>query len=271
MKKPYVLAISSDHHAHSRLGLCPPDGVDLGVKGKEGHYAPSLAQQWSWQCWMEYLAFVESVRRETKGIIQFVFNGDAVDGLVNRGWPQSISTDTATQQDVAEKVFKPVKAMRPDAIFMVAGTPAHVGPDSEGERHLSTWLHADLDYHQRLLRHNVLVDFRHVGKMGGKPWTRGAVVNLASEIALEYAGRKERIPDVSFRSHVHLYADSGPNCRALRCIVTPAFQLRTTYGNNRMPELMADIGGLVCIVYPDSTYEVRVKLFRPALAEVKAA
>lgn len=51
MSKPVLVAITSDHHAGSVIGLCPSEGVRLD---EGGEYRPNKAQLWLWQNWLAY-------------------------------------------------------------------------------------------------------------------------------------------------------------------------------------------------------------------------
>ena len=62
-KRPVVLAITSDHHTGSTLGLCPPEGVRLD---DDGSYKPSRAQLWLWANWLDYWKAVAAIRDQHK-------------------------------------------------------------------------------------------------------------------------------------------------------------------------------------------------------------
>ena len=56
----YVLAVVSDLHCGSTLGLCGPEPVELDDGGL---YTPSAIQRWLWERWADYWRRVEVARQ----------------------------------------------------------------------------------------------------------------------------------------------------------------------------------------------------------------
>lgn len=272
MSKPKIIAITSDHHTGSTVGVCPPEGVRLDDAGR---YLPSKPQQWLWQCWEDYWGWVAKLQREHKAELTVVYNGDMTDGD-HHNTHQIISRNPDAQSYVADRVFGVPQALRPKRLFVVRGTEAHVGSGGSTEEALAKFLGAERDvetetwsrWRLRLQVHGKLLDFQHHGKIGQTPWTKGNVVNAnAARIFYEHTIRGERHPDVAIRSHMHQYHDTH-DAYPVRVIQTPSWQLKTGFVHRVMPESIADVGGVVILVAPDGALEVHKRLFTPSLPEI---
>ena len=263
--RPVVLAVTSDHHANSTVGLCPDEGVHLD---DDGTYMPSKAQLWQWECWQEFWSLVGAMRRKHKAQLYCEFNGDLFEGD-HHHTSQIISRNPEPQAYVAGRVFGVPKSLRPDRVFVVRGTEAHVGPAGASEEAFARIIKAERNpetktwswWHLRLEIHGRLFDFKHHGRMGQRPWTRHNVVSLlAADIFYQHAKRGLRHPDVAFRSHYHTHEDSG-KAHPVRAIQTPAWQLKTAHAHKVVADNLADIGGIIVTIMPDGQYEVQEKLF----------
>jgi hypothetical protein len=272
-KRPVTLAISSDQHCGSTLGLCPPEGVRLDG---DASYQPSRAQRWTWECWEDYWKTVAKIRAQHGGELWTVYNGDAVDGD-HHNTSQIISKNPEPQAYLLDRVFSVPLALAPERQVVIRGTEAHVGPAGASEemwaKHLKNHVRdpetrAHSWWHFRPEVHGVLFDFQHHGRIGTRPWTKlSGVGTLAAEIMIECADSGEAIPNYAIRSHRHIYADTGDNYRT-RLIQTPAFQLKTAHAHKVAPESIAHIGGIIITVFPDGTSDVRKKLYRHSLPKV---
>lgn len=268
-RRPTVLAVTSDHHANSTVSMCPPEGVRLPDGGE---YHPSKANRWLWQCWEDYWREVGALVKAHGADLVCVFNGDAVEGEHHRN-TQVISHNPETQAYVSDRIFGVPLALKPSRTFIVRGTEAHVGPSGASEEALGRHLKAERDpeteawswWRLRLRLHGLLFDFQHHGRQGGRPWTmHGAVGNLAAHIAVEHVWAEEEVPHFAFRSHRHVFGDSGVRSKP-RTIQTPAWQLKTGYAHKVAAESIADIGGVIVLLHPDRAPDVRPVLFRPKL------
>jgi hypothetical protein len=268
-KRPVVLGIVSDLHIGSTLGLCPPEGVRLD---DDGAYHPSKAQKWTWECWEKFWKAVGERRTAEKALLFNAFNGDASEGD-HHGTSQIISRNPEPASYIADRVFGVAKALSPDKTYVIRGTEAHVGPAGATEEAWARGLKAERCpdtktwswFRLRLNIHGVRLDFQHHGRTGTRPWTKTSVVGaLAAEIFYEHCAAELKHPHLAIRSHRHTYADSY-DAHPTRVIQTPAWQLKTAHGHKVAPESLADIGGIIVTVYPDSTYDVERKLYKPAL------
>lgn len=270
-KPPILVAVTSDHHCGSTLGLCPPEGVRLDDGGT---YRPSKAQKWVWRCWEEYWGRADALRKQHSADLYCCYNGDLFEGD-HHHTSQIISRNPEPQAYIADRVFGVPRALSPTATFIIRGTEAHVGPSGASEEAFARSLKAEPDpvsgkwswWHLRQELHGVLLDFQHHGRMGQRPWTESNVVSLlAAQIFYEHARRKQRYPDLAIRSHHHRHADSG-DAHPVRVIQTPAWQLKTAHAHKVAADSLADVGGIFIIIQPDGRWEVLKSLFFPGLPD----
>lgn len=268
-KRAVVVAITSDHHTGSTLGLCPPEGVRLDDDGK---YTPSKAQLWLWDNWCKYWKAVAQIRTELNAELRCVYNGDLSEGD-HHGTSQIISRNPEPAAYVSDRVFSVPLDLKPERSFVVRGTEAHVGPSGATEEAWARRMKAEKNpetktwswWHLRFAVHGVRFDFQHHGRTGQRPWTRlGVVGALAAEIFYEHARCEIPYPHIAVRSHRHQHFDTH-DAHPTRLIQTAAWQLKTAHAHKVVPESIADVGGHIVIVQPDGEYSVQHKLYRPAL------
>jgi hypothetical protein len=269
-KRAVVIACTSDLHCGSTVGLCPPEGVRLD---DDATYHPSKAQQWIWHNWeSEFWKDVREIRDDLKAELRWINNGDASDGD-HHHTSQIISRNPEQQKYVWDRVSGVPSILKPEYMYLVRGTEAHVGPSGATEEAWARSLKAERNpvtrthswWQLRFEVYGKIFDFQHHGRMGQRPWTKGNVVgNLAAQIFYEYASRGHRHPDFAIRSHLHTYFDTY-DAHPTRVIATPAWQLKNAYAHKVVPEALSDIGGIIIVVYPDGRTEVRPKIYRADL------
>lgn len=273
-RSPEVIAVISDLHAGSTVGLCGAQGPRLD----DGQVIqPSKLQQWLWNNYLAYWGRVREVVMTHGASLTVVCNGDAVDGPNHHGTTQSMSVGKDAQSYIAHSLFQPIEAAQPERVFLVRGTTSHVGEAGGDEESLAASLaHSNrlpikrdptthLWTHQILLLdpHGVRIDFRHHASVGGLPWTApGAIARLAFRIWVEHMERGWPAPDLAIRSHLHHYRDSFDAHRT-RAIVTPAWQAKSNYAHQKVTETISDFGGLIVVVPPVGRYTVEAVLFEP--------
>ncbi len=266
----HVLAVVSDLHCGSTVGLCSPDPVELDDGGT---WSPSPAQRWLHKNWLEFIERVRKAKRDSG--LTVLFNGDLTDGD-HHGTPQIITRDPNVQLYVLKKVVQPLVDLM-DRAIVVRGTEAHVGKGASMEESFARWLHKEgveipKDVTSRMYSHwhfhgtilGKLVDAAHHGRMGQRPWTKSGVVgNLAAQIVMEYANRREDPPVLAFRSHYHTHHDTHDNF-VTRLIQTPAWQLHTAFAHKVVPEVLSDIGGLIVVFETGKDPVVESVIFKPS-------
>lgn len=266
-----VLAVTSDQHCGSTVALCPPKvSLDDG-----GEYHASKAQQWLWAGWEGYWKRVEAVRAQHKAKLYTVFNGDLTDGD-HHGTSQILSGNPTAQAAVVNECMKTVLALKPDQMFFVRGTEAHVGKSGSAEERIADGLRRDKrpvvgdaetgtasHWHLRMEIEGVRLDFAHHGRVGTRPWTKPNVTaNLAAEIFYEHAASGDPHPHLAVRSHMHQWVDTHDQ-HPTRVIQLAAWQLATAFIHRIAPGKLADIGGLIIIV-KDGDYDAEKVKFTPA-------
>ncbi|HET8771056.1 MAG TPA: hypothetical protein VFM71_08730 [Gemmatimonadaceae bacterium] len=270
MARPIVIAVTSDQHAGSTVALCPPSvPYDDG-----GAYTASKAQSWVWECWQAYWARVAQVRRELKATLYQVFNGDAVEGA-HHGTTQIISGNLNAQAAVWTAAVAIPLAMKPDKIFGVRGTEAHVGQSANAEERIFDGLRRDHRpvvgdpdtdtaswWHLRMELQGVLLDFAHHGRTGQREHTRAGAASLhAHDILLSHIKAGHTPPDLCIRSHYHRFNDSHDAC-PVRVVTIGAWQLKTGFVHKVAADSLADIGGAI-IVIDKGAYTVEKVKFTP--------
>lgn len=268
--RPTLIAVVSDIHAGSMLGLCPESvRLDDG-----GNYVPSKAQRWLWDCWIDFWDQVRVKQEVDNAILYVVLNGDAVEGDHHRT-TQILSGNPEAQSYVLHRAVEIPQALSPDRWFVVRGTEAHVGPSGASEEALGRHLKAEQDpdthtwswWHLRMEVQGIRFDFQHHGKMGRTPWTRaGQVGNLGFQVWAEHMMAGFAPPDIAIRSHFHQYYDSGDS-PPTRLIQTAAWQLKTAHGHKVAADSIADVGGLMLYV-DKGKVEVQKVLYKPELPRV---
>jgi hypothetical protein len=288
----HVVAVCGDLHCGSTVGLCPPEGLELD---DGGIYNPSEAQEWLWQCW-------ESAWKKAKSVIgrdkfTLVVNGDMIDGDHHRT-AQIASPLTGIHARCAIESMRVPLDLKPSAIHVVRGTPAHVGRSGEVEEGLARALKNQLypvikdpdtgtfsSYRRRIDVEGVRFDIAHHGRMGQRAHTRGSYSRLYSfdiwaeqalDLVKELRGasdlrevfERKKPADIAVRSHNHKFQDSGYDHRGItRVLSIPAFQLATEYVHRIAAEALADIG-IVLFICNKGEVEVQPILFSPGRATV---
>lgn len=260
-----VLAVVSDTHCNSTVGLCPEPGVALD---DGGGYQPTKAQVWLWRCWSDYWSRVSKIVTESEARLWVLFNGDLVDGD-HHGTNQIISRNLKTQHTIAMQCLELPMALEPEHVFVVRGTEVHVGQSAQHEEWIADELNAEPDidtgakswWHLRFEANGTRIEAKHHGRRGLRPWTTGSAIELlAAQIAYEYIGvAADEMPHLAIRSHVHLCRESVN--APVRTITTPAWQLGTGYTNRF--ESLADVGGLIVTCRDGGDYELHKQIYEP--------
>ena len=267
----HVIAVTSDHHCGSTIGLCPPSvRLDDG-----GTYHSSEPQKWMWEKWTRYWRQVaqEVAAKPGTKLVQ-VFNGDITDGDHHKTTQILSGNPVAQAQAVNASLAIPL-AMKPKAMLFVRGTEAHVGPSAAFEERIADGLRRDKrpvlgeevtgnasHWNAKLDIQGVRFDFAHHGKMGTTAFTKGNItIRHAAEIFYEHAKRGEPHPHVAVRSHYHQFYDTG-SAHPTRLIQTPAWQLATAFIHRIAPGAIADVGGIIFVV-EDGQLEVKPVVWHP--------
>ncbi len=263
MSKPVLLAVVSDVHAGGTTAVCPAE-ITLDDGGK---YTASKAQNWLWECWLDYWRKVETQRAALNADLVVLFNGDAVEGHHHKT-TQVASGNPNAQAAIWTEVIRVPLALKPKHIVMTRGTAAHVGESACAEERIADGLRRDKRpivsdvatgaaslWHWYADIAGVRIDATHHGRIGQREHTRASQLALyAHDVHLSYTKRGELPPHLAFRGHNHKFADSYDAC-APRVIATGAWQLGTGHVHKVAPDSIADIGGAICVIR-DGAYTV---------------
>lgn len=257
-QRPVLIADVGDVHAGSTLSLAPERiALDDG-----GEYLAAKHQRWLFQCWTDYWKQVEEARRESDATLYVIFGGDLVEGF-HHGSIEVASGNPNAQAAILNECVSIPLALKPDAIVIVRGTPAHVGQSGSAEERIADGLRRDKRpiiscpdtntaswNHFRAEIHGHLIDVAHEGRTGQREHTRQNAANLhAHDIYLSHCKRGDRAPDLCIRHHHHRFNDSYDACPT-RVVTNGAWQLKTGWAHQKFADTMSDIGGLVVTVEP---------------------
>lgn len=239
-----VTLVVSDLHVNSTVSVCKPETpLDDG-----GTYHLSPGQQWLWKNWEELIRLATACAAKEKLIL--VCNGDICEGDTKNRSKQLITRNRATITKMTVDVIEPLVKLAAHT-FVIRGTGAHVGKSGEAEEAIANDIEADGPsesvhswYQLPLVVDGVRMDIAHKTTGGGLPWTaRNAALRLAAKTLFEYADRREVLPHLVIRSHIHRLGDSH-DAYAVRALITPCFTLATEYIHEIAPSALADIGAI---------------------------
>lgn len=276
MHRKIVLALPSDTHCGSTLGLIPPTPFQLH---EGGEYTPSKAQRIIWNQWEHNWDIIKKERKNSDLII--VHDGDIVEGM-HHNTTQITSARIEEHETIGQSVMD--FAMRRsgfgkgDKYFQVAGTEEHAGNGSSSEERVAKDLDGVVPVFEnstfddegmrngrytwdRLLRktNGVLFDIaHHGGSIGNRAWTtENGLYNKIKSIYWECLELSLPIPRYWIRAHFHTYARAEYRGKhgMITGIMLPGFQIKTGYVYKQKGYVMkpADIGMVWIVIEPDGT------------------
>ncbi len=194
----------------------------------------------------------------------------------HHGTTQILSGNAAAQAAVVDACMKPVLATKPDQMWFIRGTEAHVGKSACYEERIARGLLKDgwpvvqedetgnASHWEAVLEiQGVRLNFMHHGKVGAQPWTRGNVTSsLAAATFYDHCAQGRPYPHLAIRSHMHQYVDTG-DIHPTRVLQTGAFQLKTAFTHRiATTGRLADIGGYRILIR-DGEADVKRIQFKP--------
>jgi len=222
-KKLRRVVVVSDLHCGHIVGLTHPD-FDGDRRDAELHKLYAARREY----WNFYIREMAALRP----VDILVVNGDAIDGKGERsGGTELITADRNEQVDMAVAAIEATG--KPD-IYMVAGTPYHVGVSEDWERQIVQRVKAlKFGIHDWINVNGLTLDYRHFVSGSQIPYGRHTAV--ARERLWNVMWAEDAYPhsDVIIRSHVHYFSYAG-GVNWLG-VTTPALQgLGTKYGAGRI-------------------------------------
>lgn len=265
-----IFALVSDIHSGSKVAVCPPR-----VNIETGSYTANKWQLWLWTRWVEYWDYVKLLRGRGKkkkklhvGVLGEIGEGDHHGSLQNFA-PNNVSL----QKDVAMATLEPMINLKPDAVYVRAGTEAHSGKDGQFDELIARALLEEKNLN--VIPHNVtgkyapnkgdvwvenvLFDLEHHGKTGNLKWTtlNGAfqVANTISYSKLaRYKTLGEPVPQIAVRGHKHTFVDTGNNAM-VRLIGLSSWKAQDNFFHRIAIGDPPKFGGIIVLVDGDK-YQV---------------
>lgn len=269
-KRVRNLVVVSDSHCGCKLGLCPPESVQLDDGGV---YRASKFQKEVWKLWREFWeSWVPGVLHGES--YDVVHNGDVIDGVHHNSTTQ-ISHNILDQKRIAFQVMKPVVDTCVNSgghYYHVRGTGAHVGQSSIYEEEVAEALGAVPNREGQHARYDVwkrvggaLVHLlHHVGTTSSAAHEASAVNAEITAEFVEAARWREDPPDFVVRSHRHRFiAVDLDTARGIgSAIVTPGWQGKTPFAWKVAGARLAvpQFGGII-IRHGDEEFHYRRKVW----------
>lgn len=263
-----ILAVVSDTHIGSTVGLCPPrTRLDDG-----GLYIASLAQRAVWKAWLEYWDIVKGLKQDLGAEVITVLNGDTVDRNKHTAH-QSITTNEATVIAIATLALAPAARVS-NRFCMIRGTAAHVGRGANLEEQLSNeytddFLIRDKESGTRTWWRwfpeieGVKLDIaHHPATSSRRPWSKdAATTRLSAILRVEYLEAGLDVPDIAIRAHMHLAASSGRFSKP-ETFAMPSWELNCHFAHRLgSTPPVEPVGGLI-FVLEDGEYDVALKTWK---------
>lgn len=254
----YLTILTGDQHGGSYFGLCPPK-VDLEDGGE---YRPSKVQRELWKCWLDFWGEMGKVAKANNVLaVNLVFGGDLADmnwhdaGGVMTRHPTTLKTIAGAIVDAAIGKLREAVPKTPHYLFIIRGTPAHVGKKAAIEEAIAEDLSAEPDaqnkthswYTLNLVTGGITINVQHHPEAGSfrEHTDGGAARTIATEICISHWRNNQKPPDIAVRFHAHRWQESGRNnmpCHAFCCWgwqLATAFSRRKGAGAKILP-----IGGM---------------------------
>ena len=237
--EPLMLALS-DLHCGSTVALTPPDYPMLD----DGAWKLNRAQEWIWDRWSAFSKWVKEYRDGRRMVL--LLNGDLIEG-VHHGSKEIVHADPGIHARMAADVLKPIAAMA-SRIYVVRGTFAHVGHSAEDSIGKALGAMSDQGVYSKFhwmfrVRDTVISAKHHISTSSRRALRATALsINLEEERA-ECAAAGYPMPDLLIRSHRHVYGHYATEQSQI--VVTPAWQVLTSYGWKVVPNAVPRIGGVM--------------------------
>jgi hypothetical protein len=253
-KRSYRLAILSDLHCGSQVGICGPEYFGQMISHDVAKHNKFLKIQKA--IWNFYSSEIAKLNKE-KQIDILVVNGDCIDGKGERsGGTELTTTDLVKQIAMAKNVIDFVNAKH---ITICAGTDYHTSTKTgeDWEEVLANQLKAKFESHCFLDINKKIFDIKHHLASGGG--LVGPYNSVSKEIIWSKLWQEmDNVPKpISYliRSHIHRYSYlESSSCAG---ISTPALQgMGSRFGSRRCSGLV-DLGFISFDINTDSTVVYR--------------
>lgn len=220
MEGKHVIALGDLHCGHV-AGLTPPkwqyrrESDDVYLK----HFGEMQHTMWAWYA---------NVCKALQPVDVLIVNGDCIDGRGEAsGGTELITTDRREQSVMAAEC---IKEMQADKIFMIYGTPYHVGKEEDWEAVVAAEVEAEkIGAHEWIDVNGLVFDCKHFVSGSIIPHGRHTAIardKLWNELWSTRGGQPRA--DIFLRSHVHYFNYAGEPGALM--IILPALQAWSKYG-----------------------------------------
>ena len=260
--KDTLHVVMSDMHSGSNYALFIK-GTWEGTKGNN-HTATSKQVKIR----NHFEIFAEELKQARQGKqVKLIHNGDAIDGDHHNSG--DVCTTNPLEQarihvDLMEEFKQRIDWQAGDLLYYTRGTQTHV---NEFENWIGEQVNAvpDGDFYVhdllKLWTNGNLSLFAHHGPSRGDGANEGnSMRNFLRNVQQEAVKDNRIIPDVLWTSHVHYptyspygYRANGMNFKNMHGIITPAWQLKTSFGWQVAALKQEKIGGVYQEIKADGT------------------
>lgn len=213
--------------------------------------------------WLKFMGDVKLHRKGRK--VRLIINGDSLEGI-HHSSNDTFTMDELEMAEIAVELIEEFKRgiawQRGDEAYVMRGTTVHV---KSLENYIGREVNAvpcgDFYVHNRLLldTNGVQSVTVHTGPNVGKGQNEGnSLRNFMNNYYVSAMKDGERTPDIFYFAHVHnpYYAvieqrEKDMNFRTLHGIITPSWQMKTTYALDKMPHSKNRIGGVMQLITAD--------------------
>jgi hypothetical protein len=238
------IAVIADLHCGHKAGLTPPDWqYKEGASSDDmAKFGPIQRKVWDW-----FSAKAESLAP----VKTLIVNGDAIDGKgEGTGGTELLTSDRREQIEMAKQA---IELFRAERIYLIRGTPYHVGKEEDWESELAKDVHAaKIGNHEWLERDGVVIDFKHRVSSSIIPHGRATAPARAALWNTMWAERGlQPKANILVRSHVHYHTFVGNADRLV--LTTPCLQWWSKFGS-LLCEGVIDVGFLSFSVEGEGRY-----------------
>ncbi len=260
MTKPNLVIAVGDLHAGGTTAIAIPFTLADGQTVNTSPYQDWLKTQFD--------ALVETAKQEAVGHWVTVLEGaDRADGVGHHGTTQTVGT-RRDQRNMAKAILRDLVSMA-DRAYALLGTDSHVGSNGEEDQDIADKLDMEARTRWRLNIGGKLINWAHHATLGGREWTiDNPLLTLAQTIEIQSLKRKQPVPDLILRHHVH----RGRSIRAtngIRVVTCPCWQFPTSWLLAKDTEAWPDIGGVLYWPEQDRVEVIKYQLPDDPIVQVR--
>ena len=228
--KTQILAVVSDLHCGSVVGLSPPE-----TKTESGNvvgFGDNHHQAWLWDNWNSAAEHARAIIGKSPAAL--LINGDATEGHHHKNEADLIAATIETHTAMAADCLKPFLKLCKTR-FVTAGTECHT-------RNMETVLAGKINAVDNLARdkwhiriHDCLIDAAHHMSVTGRAYLEASAMSiLMGNARLNYLRTGAPVPSVFLRAHRHCGGvfEDGAGLWG----VTGAWQFLTRHGYKVVPD-----------------------------------